>query len=128
TSCEASRFIEELDPKFIDYANVQAKKQYDRFSEAGFDIRKNKDDDSGGSVSPKKKNLVRASTINSAPALIDNSHLKSLQVGQRVRHERFGDGQVTQLEGNFPNTKATVVFDVAGQKQLLLKFAKLELI
>lgn len=125
TSCEASRFIDEIDPKFIEYANAGARKQYDQFNEPAFDMRKSADD---GPVLPKKKNLVKATSINSAPSPIDNSHLKSLQVGQRVRHDRFGDGQVTNLEGAFPNTKATVVFDQAGQKQLLLKFAKLELL
>ena len=44
-----------------------------------------------------------------------------------VKHERFGTGKVVQLEGVFPNTKATVVFNEAGQKQLLLKFAKLDI-
>jgi DNA helicase-2/ATP-dependent DNA helicase PcrA len=129
TSCEASRFIEEIDPKLIEYANSGARKQYDAFNEPAFDIRrKGGTEPSPEAGVPKKKNLVKASTINSAPAPIDNSHLKNLQVGQRVRHERFGDGQVMQLEGPFPNTKATVAFDAAGQKQLLLKFAKLELI
>lgn len=126
TTCEASRFIDEIDPKFIDYANPGARRQYDRFSEPSFDARKQSGDESP--AFPKKKKLVKAATVNSAPAPIDNSHLKNLQVGQRVRHDRFGDGQVTQLEGSFPNTKATVTFDQAGQKQLLLKFAKLELI
>jgi len=129
TSCEASRFIEEIDPKLIEYANSGARKQYDAFNEPAFDIRrKGGTEPSPEAGVPKKKNLVKASTINSAPAPIDNSHLKNLQVGQRVRHERFGDGQLMQLEGTFPNTKATVAFDAEGQKQLLLKFAKLELI
>lgn len=129
TSCEASRFIEEIDPKLIEYANSGARKQYDAFNEPAFDIRKKTGSEPSPEAGiPKKKNLVRASTINTAPAPIDNSHLKNLQVGQRVRHERFGDGQIMQLEGPFPNTKATVAFDAAGQKQLLLKFAKLELI
>ncbi len=128
TSCEASRFIEEIDPKLIEYANSGARKQYDQFNEPAFDIRKKEGGESSTSGIPKKKNLVRASSINSAPSVIDNAHLKNLEVGQKVRHERFGDGQVTQLEGPFPNTKATVVFAQAGQKQLLLKFAKLELI
>lgn len=127
TSCEASRFIDEIDPKFLDYANANARRQFDQFNEPVFDIRKKSADDTVPAL-PKKKKLVRAATINSAPAPIDNSHLKNLQVGQRVRHDRFGDGQVAQLEGSFPNTKATIVFDQAGQKQLLLKFAKLELI
>ena len=36
--------------------------------------------------------------------------------------------EVIELNGDFPNTKATVFFASAGQKQLLLKFAKLQLI
>ena len=42
----------------------------------------------------------------------------------RIRHERFGSGRIEQLEGSGENAKATVVFDQAGTKQLLLKFAK----
>lgn len=129
TSCEASRFLDEIDPKFIEYANAAARRQYDAFSEPSFEVKKPNPGTAATPAPPKKKNLVRATTaINSAPAPIDNSHLKNLQVGQRVRHERFGDGQVTNLEGPFPNTKATVTFDQAGQKQLLLKFAKLEIL
>ena len=33
-----------------------------------------------------------------------------------------------KLEGEEPNVKATVFFPSAGQKQLLLKFAKLEVL
>ena len=43
-------------------------------------------------------------------------------------HERFGKGKVVEINGEFPNTKATVFFPSSGQKQLLLKFAKLQLI
>ena len=53
---------------------------------------------------------------------------KSLKIGDQVVHERFGKGKVVELNGDFPNTKATVFFPSAGQKQLLLKFAKLQLI
>ena len=45
-----------------------------------------------------------------------------------VIHERFGIGKVVNMEGSFPNNKATVSFPDAGQKQLLLRFAKLEII
>jgi DNA helicase-2/ATP-dependent DNA helicase PcrA len=45
-----------------------------------------------------------------------------------VQHERFGTGKVTALEGDFPNNKATVEFSTVGQKQLLLKFAKLTIL
>lgn len=129
TSCEASRFIDEIDPKFIEFANANARRQFDKQSELSFDAdRPKKVSTEGASMLPKKKTLVKATSVNTASAPLDNSHLKNLQVGQRVRHDRFGDGVVQQLEGAFPNIKATVAFDVAGQKQLLLKFAKLELI
>ncbi|HEU4717732.1 MAG TPA: UvrD-helicase domain-containing protein [Bacteroidia bacterium] len=129
TTCEPSRFIEEIDPKFIDYANSAARNEYSEFNEPSFGLKKTPGGEKEATQAlPKKKNLVKASTANSAPALIDNTHLKNLQVGMSVRHERFGTGKVTNLEGNFPNTKATVVFSEAGQKQLLLKFAKLEII
>jgi DNA helicase-2/ATP-dependent DNA helicase PcrA len=45
-----------------------------------------------------------------------------------VRHERFGEGEILQIEGTDANQKATVLFDNFGQKQLLLKFAKLTLV
>ncbi|PWE01468.1 ATP-dependent helicase [Marinilabilia rubra] len=51
-----------------------------------------------------------------------------IQPGVMVEHERFGHGKVLHLEGNAPNIKATVFFKNAGQKQLLLKFAKLKII
>ena len=47
------------------------------------------------------------------------------QAGDRVRHDRFGEGLVVAIEGEGSNLKATVDFDNLGRKQLLLKFAKL---
>ena len=47
------------------------------------------------------------------------------QAGDRVRHDRFGEGLVVAIEGEGSNLKATVGFDNLGRKQLLLKFAKL---
>jgi len=127
TSCEPSRFIEEIDLKYIDYGNSAARGEADTFGEPSFGIRKPAATVKQPTSTPPKK-LVKASTANAAPTPIDNSHLRNLQVGQTVKHERFGTGQVLQLEGNFPNTKATVHFDQGGQKQLLLKFAKLEIV
>ena len=56
----------------------------------------------------------------------DNSHL--LQSGMAVEHERFGKGKILQIEGLAGNKKAVVFFEGIGQKQLLLKFAKLKII
>ena len=45
-----------------------------------------------------------------------------------VEHERFGKGKVVGVEGIGPNKKATVFFPAIGQKQLLLRFARLRIV
>ncbi len=77
-------------------------------------------------ATPKK--LINATVAQYKPASESQEHLRTLQVGMTVSHERFGNGKVLNLEGQFPNSKATVDFGEAGQKQLLLKFAKLEIV
>ncbi|MCK7539202.1 MAG: hypothetical protein MZV63_53910 [Marinilabiliales bacterium] len=48
-----------------------------------------------------------------------------LEPGDRVTHERFGEGEVVTVEGEAPNTTAVIEFKTAGTKKLLLRFAKL---
>jgi len=50
-----------------------------------------------------------------------------IQTGMTVEHQRFGEGKVLKIEGEMPNIKATIFFHSSGQKQLLLKFAKLKI-
>ena len=51
--------------------------------------------------------------------------LWDLEEGDRVMHERFGEGEVISVEGESPNTTALINFRTAGTKKLLLRFAKL---
>ena len=51
-----------------------------------------------------------------------------LAEGMTVAHERFGKGKVLKIEGKAPDIKATVFFPTTGQKQLLLRFAKLTVV
>ena len=51
-----------------------------------------------------------------------------LSVGMIVQHDRFGVGEVSATEGVGENAKATIKFQNAGVKTLLLKFAKLKII
>ena len=48
----------------------------------------------------------------------------SLHAGQHVEHERFGRGEVLSVSGEAENRRAVVRFDNAGEKTLLLKFAR----
>ncbi|MDE6720821.1 MAG: ATP-binding domain-containing protein [Bacteroidaceae bacterium] len=52
----------------------------------------------------------------------------ALKEGNYILHNRFGRGQVLRIEGTGDSTKATVQFENVGTKQLLLKFAKFEVI
>ena len=67
-----------------------------------------------------------SSSVASAGSSASNasSATGSLSEGCRIEHQRFGIGTVLKIEGTGENTKATVEFQNAGTKQLLLKFAK----
>jgi DNA helicase-2/ATP-dependent DNA helicase PcrA len=69
---------------------------------------------------------VSPSPIAQSVAPMGNS--TGLKEGQRIAHQRFGEGVVLRIEGTGENRKATVRFDNAGTKQLLLKFAKINII
>jgi DNA helicase-2/ATP-dependent DNA helicase PcrA len=51
-----------------------------------------------------------------------------LRVGDRVEHDHFGRGTVERLQGSGINARATVRFVSAGERQLLLQYAKLKLV
>ncbi len=67
-----------------------------------------------------------SSSVASAASSASNasSVAGSLSEGCRIEHQRFGIGTVLKIEGSGENSKATVEFQNAGTKQLLLKFAK----
>lgn len=76
---------------------------------------------------PRPGNLKRIASdgkpLEATSSLGTNS--PELAEGMTVEHERFGKGKVLKIEGHAPDLKATVFFPSAGQKQLLLRFAKL---
>lgn len=127
---EPSRFIEELDSKYLEMpleANSSS-----MFSEQTYtpktklNVSKSKETFVQRPVIGKK--LVKVNTAAKTSSDFDTESLRHLEVGMEVQHDRFGNGKVTAMEGVFPNNKATVFFEDAGQKQLLIKFAKLRII
>ena len=65
-----------------------------------------------------------ASGASSAPS----NAVGGLRVGQFIEHERFGLGEVVDLQGEGDNAKATIEFKNAGVKQLLLRFARFKVV
>lgn len=72
-------------------------------------------------VSLKSKRVQPAAGSQSAD-------VGGLTEGCVIEHERFGMGKVTRLEGSGENMKATVQFENAGTKQLLVKFARFKVV
>ena len=62
------------------------------------------------------------------PQNLEPSNPDLLQEGMRVMHAKFGAGTVLSIDGAGANKKASVHFDHAGVKMLMLKFAKLAII
>ena len=123
--CEPSRFLEELDPQFI--LQTFSKQNKDKnFSKKTISTSKTSSFQNKFSKPPSHLKKI-TSNGNNYSHNIEKEVLK-IKVGDQVSHERFGKGKVVEISGDFPNTKATVFFPSAGQKQLLLKFAKLQLI
>ncbi len=140
--CEPSRFIEEIDSKYIDFPEAEEDKPdrivdfpkgmdshnpkkgfYQKKSSNNIDLMKPVQ---GSSL--LKRNLVSTAKANANSAPVDIEAMKSIKEGSSVQHDKFGNGKVIAMEGNFPNLKATIMFDIAGQKQVLLKYAKLKVV
>ncbi len=74
------------------------------------------------------RNLSKVSAVSSRTVSGSGGMAASVQAGQMIEHERFGLGEVLKVEGTGENCKATVCFQHAGEKQLLLKFARFKVI
>jgi len=112
---EPSRFLDEIDPVFIEVTRKAStgKSKY-----------------TSGHEPPKP--LSPLSKIQNNPEqpaeVFEASDADDLQNGMSVEHLKFGTGKIISLEGSGANRKAVVFFPGIGQKQLLLKFAKLRIV
>ncbi len=125
---EPSRFIDEIDSRFLHYDTP------DRGRGKSLSGRQQDDFDRpfvGGlnktfgsrSLKPLKK-VSESSASSSAPVGTE----VDLKVGYNVEHDRFGKGKILKLEGQGSDKKATIFFPKHGAKTVLLRFAKLRVI
>jgi DNA helicase-2/ATP-dependent DNA helicase PcrA len=148
TSCQPSRFLRDIDPKYMDMPAEPSARMNNRHADHEDDWEEHfREKNTFNQTSAKKPstansfaktNLARPNLlIPKKPALQNkpvNADFKSdnpdsIQSGMRVEHPSFGIGKIVHIEGNAPNRKATVFFQELGEeKQLLLKFAKLRIV
>ena len=144
TDSEPSRFIEEITGEYLEYINPS--------DAGGYRYKPMMDIDIFGDVDKSKLRLakpvtgtppkrygeepVSSSTIRKLKPIASNgantggANLfdNKLAAGNIVMHERFGKGEVINLEGAGADKKAEIRFEVGGIKKLLLRFAKLDII
>ncbi|MEL0645181.1 UvrD-helicase domain-containing protein [Olleya sp. Ti.3.14] len=140
---EPSRFIEEIDDQFLDIITPIEERRINPMLSA--DIfgdtppnkvrfkkpiqpklkKKDKSKPVNFEISAPKK-LKKASEVK--PSAEANLFDGDLAVGNRVKHLKFGRGDVLSIEGKGGDVKAEIDFEFGGKKKLLLRFAKLELI
>ena len=129
-----SRFIDEIDASLIEGGEEAPESSFgggrSSFgggygSEGGYGGRMPWDRDRSGYRRDYQNSKPVASQFMADPKpAFASSAAGSLCEGCRIEHQRFGIGTVLKIEGTGENTKATVEFQNAGTKQLLLKFAK----
>jgi len=133
--CEPSRFIEEIDEEHLEYTfqkgtsfnqDEPKKPRNPEFSNNQYSKRSNttfkKKETPQKKIFTPPKNLTKVPTTTNKDS--SNAGSLGLEVGTMVNHQKFGNGIIGEIE----NGKATIKFQNIGNKQLLLKFAKLTVI
>lgn len=133
TDAEPSRFLSEVDPKYLEFINPAQENRYVNHSGLSSSVFGDTPATNGnfyrkepaGKPTPKPMSERKLTPVSSATIKTESTSDK-IEVGDRVRHDRFGVGEVIFLDGSDPNNiKAKVRFDREGEKNLILKFAKL---
>jgi len=132
--CEPSRFLEEIDEKYLDI-KVPDFSPFMNTSEElnrAFGAPAKRPRPTSRPAATPQKNTMATRTKNLTPmdsAGVANASTSTLNLkeGMRVIHDRFGMGVVKEIEGAAGDQKATITFENAGEKKLLLKFAKLRI-
>ena len=141
TDCDPSRFIDEIDAQYVEYLTPE---------ESSYRYKPLIDNDIFGDIDKSKFRLakpvsgtppVQQTNIDGQPnvnirklksvnANSNQSNLfdNKLVTGNIVMHERFGKGEIINMEGVGADKKAEIKFEVGGIKKLLLRFAKLDII
>jgi DNA helicase-2/ATP-dependent DNA helicase PcrA len=141
--CEPSRFLEEIDEKFIDYitprkdaVKINAFIDKDIFGSPDQNkirfkkpIQKNAEKHLKKPLTKPAKTsapakLKKVADLGGSQNLFDNNLLQ----GNTVEHAKFGRGEVLSIEGAGNSKKAEIKFDSGDTKKLLLQFAKLKII
>lgn len=129
---EKSRFLDEVDDQYIKKPETNVRREaLDAAPTARRGIV-SAEDLAANRRAKVNRAAARPASAGSAAAAPDPNFVpsdpKSIQAGQTVRHLKFGKGTVIAVEEDSTGRKATVDFPGSGQRVLLLKFARLQIL
>lgn len=123
--CEPSRFLEELPEELLHFVGYNKAPQKKAGFAAEHDFEKVV---SRGSKIIKQNNAPQNNYQHTPSSNFSIATPDELILGAEVEHQKFGFGKIVALEGNTEGKIATINFTHAGQKKLLLKFARLSVL
>ena len=137
--CEPSRFIEEVDDKYLDYLAPKISPSINKFinNDIFSDVPKNliryKKPISKAIMKDKTTTISTPKRFTKLTIAKENSQNQidsKIQVGVYVLHQKFGRGQIIAITGEEADRKAEIQFEKeeVGVKNLLLQFAKLRVL
>ena len=117
-----SRFLKDIDTRFLRLPqDMQLQRKVDEYAGQSRPFARQP------VIAPTVPRNLKRVSLTSRPAASASAGC-SVQTGQFIEHERFGIGEVINVEGEGDNAKATIRFQNAGVKQLLLRFARFKVI
>ena len=130
TLSERSRFVDEIDANLIEQTQKASFRGTSSYGGGRtFGRRINEPEQHGFRKLEETPSFSKPSFSQpAAPQNLEPSNPDLLQEGMRVMHAKFGAGTVLSIDGAGANKKASVRFDTAGMKMLMLKFARLAIL
>jgi DNA helicase II / ATP-dependent DNA helicase PcrA len=122
--CEPSRFLEEIDVKFLNYGKNSKRAFEEKQKPSPASFVRNLNLKPVGQAVPIPVTMIN----HTASDGYIPSDMGQLAEGQKVEHIKFGYGLVKKIDTNGTDKKAIIQFDKAGEKTLLLSFAKLRIV
>ncbi len=139
--CTPSRFLAEIDSRYLKAADgAAAPRPFGSDKRASFGSDGRSPFGSGSSYGENRRpvalsrqetpqpsaspRFVRLRPAQQSASPAASAAPTGVKPGDRIAHDRFGEGVVVAIEGTGLDAKARVNFDNAGEKQLLLRFAK----
>lgn len=123
--CEASRFIGEIDPIYLQHTYTTQSNRYAERSNANY-VQKFVN---SMRPAPQRQSVpLRQPMSSQEHSLFQASDTTQLKSGMQVEHPTFGKGSVLAVEVAGAHRKARISFQGFGEKTLLLSFAKLKII